>query len=383
LEPFLGAVTELSAATASTLLRFSARACGELDDVARGRALAEEALLRAEETGDPALIGWALNDVAALHYFAGQRRLGVVVLDGAIEYCQAHHASEPLMAVLMNRAVGPTASDAREALRVYEQALESSRQASDSWGVLITALALHMVHTIVGRWDDDAAVTEETAWLIDPLMDDLPLFRLVFEALEVLRSWARGEMSIRQLGPADDELLEHSRADMGQETALVRLVSARTGPGLADLAVELGKAAVAGKNQAGGTSEWYPFLWSRAVDRLIESGTPEDLAAARRGIAVVDGRPRLQPATLAQLPRLRATVAIRGDGSGADLTAVETDLTEAIALLDAYGAVPDRVRAQEELGRWLCRSGREDEGSALLTESAKFRAELGMPLLPV
>ena len=55
-----------------------------------------------------------------------------------------------------------------------------------------------------------------------------------------------------------------------------------------------------------------------------------------------------------------------------------------IDVFEAYGAVPDQVRAQEELGRWLCRSGREDEGSALLTESAKIRAELGMPArLPV
>jgi class 3 adenylate cyclase/tetratricopeptide (TPR) repeat protein len=377
LEPFLGAVDELSAATASSLLRCCARACGDLNDSRRGRTLAEEALLKAEETGDPALIGWALNDVSAVYYLTGQRRLGVAILDGAIDYCEAQHVAGPLMAVLMNRAMSTTAYDAREALRFYDQALENSRQASDAWGVLLTVIALHMVHTITGRWGEDDAVAEETAWLTEPLMEELPLFRLVVEALQVLRSWRRGEVPTT-LSTVGDEILDQRRSDMGQEIAVFRLVRARTSGALAELALELGTAAVASRNVYGGTTEWYPFLWSCAVDWLIEAGTPEDLAAARRAIAVADGVRGLEPAIVAQLPRLRATLAIRAGGPELDATGIERDLREAIDLLEAYGAVPDRVRAQQELGRWLTQEGRAGEGAAMLAQAATALAELDL-----
>jgi class 3 adenylate cyclase/tetratricopeptide (TPR) repeat protein len=291
LEPFLEAVDRLSADTASTLLRFCSRAYAELGDVAAGRPLAEQALLRAEESGDPALIGWALNDVSALYYFAGQRRLGVVILDGAIAFCEAQHAPSPLLAVLVNRAVGSVAYDVREALRFYERALHGNRQASDAWGVLLTAVALHMVHTMAGRWDEDDAVADETAWLTEPLMDEIPVLRRLFEALQILQAWVRGQEPSVTVGPLDEEALGRARKDMAQEVGLINLVRGRMSGGLAAAAEEMGRAAVKGLNFYGGTVEWYPFLWSCAVGWLIDAGTPEDLAAARRAIDVVEQAP--------------------------------------------------------------------------------------------
>lgn len=53
------------------------------------------------------------------------------------------------------------------------------------------------------------------------------------------------------------------------------------------------------------------------------------------------------------------------------------ELTAAIAALDAYGAVPDRARTQEELGAWLRSAGREDEAAPLLDAARATYAELG------
>jgi tetratricopeptide (TPR) repeat protein len=380
LEPFLEAVDRLSADTASTLLRFCSRAHAELGDVAAGRPLAEQALLRAEESGDPALIGWALNDVSALYYFAGQRRLGVVILDGAISYCETHHAASPLLAVLVNRAVGSVAYDVREALRYYERALHGNRQASDSWGVLLTVVALHMVHTIGGQWDDDEAVADETAWLTEPLMDEIPLFRRLLEALHVLRAWLRGEEPAVAVGPLDEEALSRARKDMAQEVGLITLVRGRTSGGLADAAAELGRAAIKGLNFYGGTVEWYPFLWSCAVGWLIDSGAPEDLAAARQAIDVVEqARGVREPAVQAQLPRLRASLALADPTTPVDEAAVERDLREAITALEAYGAMPDRARAQLLLGRLLADSGQPAEAMTLLAEARSAFSTLHIP----
>jgi class 3 adenylate cyclase/tetratricopeptide (TPR) repeat protein len=378
LEPFLGIIDELSPATASTLLRFLSRAYAELGDAAAGRPLVEMALLKAEESGDPALIGWALNDVSALYVFAGQRRLAVVVLDGAIAYCEEHRVVSPLMAVLINRAFGSVTYDLREALRLYERALDHIRQANDSWGVLLTREALHMVRTIAGRWDDDAAGADETAWLTEPLLDEIPLFRRVDEALDVLRAWVRGQEPPAAIEPLDEDALSRARKDMAQEIGLIRLVSARTAGGLADIALELSRTALTGVSLYGGSTEWYPFLWSCAVGWLIESGTPDDLAAAHRALAVLEDARQLDPALAAQLPRLRATLAIREGGAEADGGGVERDLREAIGLLEAYGAVPDRARAQLELGRWLAAHGRNDEGAALLAEATETFSRLGV-----
>jgi hypothetical protein len=115
------------------------------------------------------------------------------------------------------------------------------------------------------------------------------------------------------------------------------------------------------------------------VDWLVEAGTAEDLAAARRAVEIVDEAPGLrEPALAAQLPRLRATLALADPATATDEAAVERDLREAIDALEAYGAVPDRARAQLVLGRWLADSGRPAEAAPLLAAARATFAELGM-----
>jgi hypothetical protein len=168
---------------------------------------------------------------------------------------------------------------------------------------------------------------------------------------------------------------------MGQEVALIRLVQRRVAGRLAEAAVDMANAVVAGGDPYGGTVEWYPFLWSCAVTWLIESGTAEDLAAAQRAIEIVEQAPVFQePATRAQLPRLRATLALADTATPVDPVAVERDLREAVPALEAYGAVPDRARTQLLFGRFLAERGRPQEAASLLGAARSTFEELGMPI---
>src|SRR3954466_14627961 len=107
---------------------------------------------------------------------------------------------------------------------------------------------------------------------------------------------------------------------MAQEADLIRLVRARLVDEVGVHAQHLAEAVVSGANEFGGTSEWYPFLWTTAVDWLIESGTPEARAAPQAATDFGAAAPgRREPAVEAELPRLRATIALADRSAPADL----------------------------------------------------------------
>lgn len=165
---------------------------------------------------------------------------------------------------------------------------------------------------------------------------------------------------------------------------MIRLVHARQEGTLAAMASELAERAVTEHDEYGGTVEWFPFLWSSCVDWLLESGSVDDLAAARDSLArVAAAHGRHSPAVAAELPRLRATLALADSSAAADPTAVERDLREAIPALEAYGAVPDRARAQLVLGRWLAGRGGVAEATELLVAARSTFGEVGMPVAMV
>ena len=80
------------------------------------------------------------------------------------------------------------------------------------------------------------------------------------------------------------------------------------------------------------------------------------------------------PAAAAQLPVLRATVALH---DGGDLAMIEADLLAGIAALESYGAAPFRAQAQEELGTWLVGQGRDPEAQPHLRAARATYAQLG------
>jgi class 3 adenylate cyclase/tetratricopeptide (TPR) repeat protein len=364
---FVGRAGELSSPTASTLLRMAGRTHGDLGDAVGGRPLAEESLRRAEETGDPVLIGWALNDIAVLNFFADLRRVGMAIIDGAIPYCEKHHAAGPLSALLFNRALESFGHDVRQALRFYERSLELNRQAADAWGTWLATASLLMARTIAGRDDDDS---DDNSWLYEAVLAESAGLRYMYEALRYLRAVERGESPSPAVAEMDEAVIDAVGPEMLQEGALIRLARAREVGGLREQALALAESTVSARAERGGTVEWLPYLWSTAVDWLLEAGTPEDVAAAGTAVAVVAAaQERRELALTAEVRRLRAALALADPTAAVDDEAVERDLREAIEALEEYGAVPHRARAQRVLGRFLADRGRADEAAAVLHDA--------------
>jgi hypothetical protein len=234
-----------------------------------------------------------------------------------------------------------------------------------------------MIRTVTGRDDDD---TDENSWLYEAVLAESEGLRYMHDALRYLRAVERSESPPDNVPQMDDAVIAALGPEMLQEGALIRLVRSRELGGLRENALRLAEATATARPEKGGTVEWLPFLWATSVDWLLEAGEREDIAAAGEAVAIVErAADRREPALTAELPRLRAAVALRDHAVPVDDEAVERDLREAIAALEAYGAVPHRARAQQELGRFLASRGRDDEG--LLDEAADVLGGAQVPLL--
>ena len=171
----------------------------------------------------------------------GVRRVGAVGCGVGVAACGTVAIGGAAAAAAASTSVAAAGVSA-SAVRYYERALEHGRLASDAWSAQLTGVALEMAYIISGRWNDER-IAEETDWLIEPLMDELPLFRVLHQSLQCLRGYQRGDPDV-SLGPVDQALIDNAPLDMGQEVAAVRLVQARGEGGLAALALEFAAAAV-------------------------------------------------------------------------------------------------------------------------------------------
>jgi hypothetical protein len=129
----------------------------------------------------------------------------------------------------------------------------------------------------------------------------------MYEALRYLRAVERGESPSPAVAEMDEAVIDAVGPEMLQEGALIRLARAREVGGLREQALALAESTVSARAERGGTVEWLPYLWSTAVDWLLEAGTPEDVAAAGKAVAVVAAaQERRELALTAEVRRLRA-----------------------------------------------------------------------------
>ena len=109
---------------------------------------------------------------------------------------------------------------------------------------------------------------------------------------------------------------------------------------------------------------------------MLAALADNDLDLADRLLQPVEAAPsgRISPAVRAQWLRLRGLVgAARGD----DPSTVEADLRAGIEALDAFGAIGERARAQEELARWLIGQDRALDAEPLLAAARATYNEVG------
>jgi hypothetical protein len=122
--------------------------------------------------------------------------------------------------------------------------------------------------------------------------------------------------------------------------------------------------------EASGLDDDFPHLWVPGVLAAVEAA---DLPLAQRLLNHVEKAPAglHSPLVAAQLCRLRGLVTALAGGNP------ESDLRIGIDRLAAFGAVPDRLRAQAELGVWLTQAGRSTEAEVLLTAARAGFTDLG------
>jgi tetratricopeptide (TPR) repeat protein len=368
-----GALDELPVLAAAKLARAVAAYhldAGESDQAMRW---SERALRLAEDAGDPREVGQGLTGIALMYYVRGLPRVGDVMLDLSVDFAREKKLRRELgrslvnkLAFGLNRDLAAALLAAREAMSVNEQTGSTNM----SWHVALNqAIAL----TLAGGWDEVATLRDR------PLLRERPPERAQAAVLELERAliaFARDEevdlaeldelAAISESGHPDSVATMYYVADRAlharvrNEREVVVAACRRT--------VELALKYVLLEDD-------FPHLWASAVGWLIEV---QDYAGARDLLRPVADVPptRLSPLLTAQLPRLRGTIEALDPAAKADPAVIEQDLLDGITLLDSFGAVPDRARAQAALGVWLTRHGRAADAAPHLTAARETFTEL-------
>jgi len=342
----------------------------ELGDFEEWRRWGDLALLRAEATGDPRTIYLALNGIALGDLAQRAPTLEAAILDACLQLARRHGLRRELIQALVNRSdelicVDPTR--AREyALEALELGLASGMQALSAFA----QTNLMLVHHAVGEWD---ALMETS--LGRPASDGLDDQEKLHDFATVV--WLRNLVSFARGGP-ETAPTSWDVVDLdggGQRSffaiahqALLTMMRGEDARGV-DLCVRaLENGAVAGL-----VGEEVHLVWTLAIDRALAGGQvalARDILARDEELRVV----KINTRHVAERRRLAAAVAAADPES--DPAVVESELTAAITVLDAWGAVPTRARAEATLGCWLRSHGRDDEAQPLLASARQTFTEL-------
>ncbi len=375
LQPYMaeGALADLPPLIASRMARQIAIYYGYTAQHELASAWQERALGLAEDSGDWREIARCLNACAVGFLQRGHPRIGLNLLELAAEVARQHHLVFELglplsnmIAYGLNRELGPALQAGHEAMSLSEQAGNSQQ----CWHVAVNqAIAL----TIAGRWDEVGQLRDR------PLLREQPPespYAAIIELELAIIAHARGEVVDVAALDALALLSEQGRPESYDTLYLLadRAFHARV---TGDRSTLTGTAprVVANGLKYCALDDDFPHVWAQAVGWLIDV---QDFTGARALLRpVTDVAPiRWTPLLAAQLPRLRGTIEALDPASTTDPADVERDLLAAIEALAAFGAVPDRARAQAVLGRWLELNGRSADAAGHLAAARETFTEL-------
>jgi class 3 adenylate cyclase/tetratricopeptide (TPR) repeat protein len=375
IEPYLGddAFTGLPTLTAAKLAREVGACLNNLARAAEASDWIERALGLAEDAGDQREIAHCLNGCAIGYFLRGHPRVGLALLNLSAEIAREHRLVFELGRTLLNMLAFGLNRDLDAALLAGHEAMSLNEQAGSSGQCWHTAINQSILLTVAGRWDEVATLRDR------PLLRERPPSppqASLFELESAVVAVARGDEidaarldtlasvgEIGQLESIDDMYYVANRAmhaRMSGDTATL-VGSCRRLVALAHKFCDL--------------EDDFPNLWALAVGWMIEV---QDFTGARELLRpVTDVAPtRWSPLLAAQLLRLRGTIEAVDPASAADPADIEKDLLDGIAALDAFGAVPDRARAQATLGVWLTRLGRSADAAPQLAAARATFADL-------
>ncbi len=307
------------------------------------------AMLKAEESQDPAWVARALNTLATTLVDLGMRTANLALIERAISMARDQHLLEQLGRSLTNQCANLYQDDLAAARGLTREIVDVHRQLGD-----LTALEIAMINTCIVWWlsGEWPRLLEEThAWVdMEPSAAASPIW-----LLRALVRLARGEVpEAVDLPVSEEPYFQHA----SEVVRALTLDSAGDARAAAAMVADSCSATFAG----GSLLEDFEILWAPSVELQLQEG---DLDTAAELLALAGGLTSTRRFALTRgvEPRLRGLLALaRGEDP-------EADLREAEAAFAAYGAPYLLARTRLELAGWLTTEGRQDEAAPLLAQA--------------
>ncbi|MDQ6851656.1 MAG: AAA family ATPase [Actinomycetota bacterium] len=335
---------------------------------------AERSLALAEDAEDATQIARALNVYALSLLVRGHSRVGMAVLDLAVDHAHKHRLAHELGLLLNNKATFDTVRDLRTAIDTGREGIELAERSGNSFVCMFTTNTLGCSLLLAGEWDEIGEIYRRPLVTASTLTRADRAMQVIFTALV---AEARSEpFAMETIAVAAADAVAHA-ADRDIEAVwapVLPVLHARLSGSGTDLRLGARRFVDIAYRYCG-FDEDFAHQWSLAAEWLIEAG---DWEGARELLAQASAirKSELRPLLAAELLRHRGTVAALDPSSTTNPADVEHDLLAAIAALDTIGAVPARARAQAVLASWLVRQGRGAEASPHLQAARETFTEL-------
>ncbi|MGH3362822.1 MAG: hypothetical protein ACRDOM_10240, partial [Nocardioides sp.] len=322
--------------------------------------LAHEQARLAEFIGDASAIVDSYLSLSVHYGRNGPRGLGFVLLESAANIARENHDSRQLSRALLNLNADLTQDDAKRAVQFGREALSVARSVGDAPWTSVAACNVLLAQMVHGEWDEALEHDEELFVHLE-----VPVRELVRCHILLCRgeAWSPTDSFWRE-GDEQDEGIAAFRTAVEARMAL-----AQQDP----RAVSSALSALRTMHAVTGVYDDFTVLFLIATDVAWEMGDRQALEEMM-GLVDLRTRERLPRGLLAQHTRLRALLAAQ---DGEEPEQVERLFREALAHAQAWNSVPTSARTLADLGTWLARQGRADEGATSLAEAREAFERLG------
>ena len=316
-------------------------------------AEAQEALVLAELTGDPRRIADSWS-VQALNCSDSLPHLAALLFAQAAELAGEHRAIRERSAALLNLTALRTFEDVADAIDIGRQAVESGREVGEEIVLAFATSNLSVALLLDGQWDEATALAER-----EDVQSHVAFTSDVTLRFQALARGTHRPPVADTVGQAAEDIADPTvLAECYLDRALESLAAAR--PDAVELALEGVRRIVESASTA--IDIW--SIWLFAAEVVRAQGDRESVVALL-DLATARGGP-LPQGVRAQHARLRA---FAGEDGPLSAEAVEAVYRDALASARAWRATLLEAHICADLGGWLLRQGRSDEGGGLVRQA--------------
>ncbi len=342
-------------------------ALGSIGAEQRNREVCDRRVQLAEKIGDREELASALRTLGVSYSLtSGAAETARVLMSAAADIAREHHYPRVLAGCLLNLTVDAYNEDLAKAVEVGREAVDVAERAGVAvWSDYAEAnLALALL--AAGRWEDLEA-------FLHRVETDRPSSSIV---RPIVSASARGFLAVVRGERFDDPWGPDGppATDGPSDNAWLAFVSAATeqSRGREDLALRHAVEAARTAFEQSGMWDDFVHIWPVAMDLALHC---EDLGSARDLLGLVDQGAMRRRVPLGVRAHRDLFTALLAEEPEAD--SVEHLLRAAVDAYTRWGSPHHRARAVGELGLWLRRHERGEEGDALLEEAREALAQLG------